>query len=56
MTAEVLHQATLHADFDHGNPIPDLRRPNFGNVDQDISTSLKHTNLAEKESNHKMSD
>ena len=28
--------------------------PNFGNYDQEIATSLKHTSLVEKETNHKM--
>jgi len=42
-----MHQATLHAAFDHPLPIPDLTRPNFGNFDSDIKVSLKHTSLAE---------
>jgi len=37
MTAEVKHEATLSAEFDHGTTIPDLRRPNFGDNDSDIS-------------------
>jgi hypothetical protein len=49
-----LHQATLHAAFDHGTPIPDLTRPNFGNHEDDVAISLKHLKLAEKETKHKM--
>jgi len=49
-----MHEATLHAEFSHAVQIPDLTRPNFGNYDQEVATSLKHTSLAEKETNHKM--
>ena len=52
--AERLHQATLHAEFDHPAPIADLTRPNFGNYDSDVAVSLKHTSLVEKDMNHKM--
>ena len=47
--AEGLHQATLHAAFDHPAPIADLTRPNFGNHEDDVAISLKHLKLAEKE-------
>ena len=56
MNAEIKLGATLKAEFHKPTPIPDLRRPNFGKFDKDISTSLKHTSLAEKERNHKMSE
>ena len=50
-----MHQATLHASFDHPAPIPDLTRPNFGKYDSDVAVSLKHTSLAETDMKHKMS-
>jgi len=56
MNAEIKLSSTLHAEFHKPTLIPDLRRPNYGKFDKDISTSLKHTSLAEKERNHKMSD
>jgi hypothetical protein len=38
--AERLHQATLHAEFDHPAPIADLTRPNFGNHEDDVAITL----------------
>jgi len=49
-----MHQATLHAAFDHGTPIPDLTRPNVGKYDSDVAISLKHTSLAETGLKHKL--
>jgi len=46
----------MNASFYKPSPIPDLRRPNFGKFDKDISISLKHTSLAEEEHKTKMSD
>jgi len=44
----------MKANFNKAAPIPDLTRPNFGDVDHDVAISLKHTKLAEKESKHKL--
>ena len=44
----------MKASFNKAAPIPDLTRPNFGDVEHDVAISLKHTKLAEKESKHKL--
>jgi hypothetical protein len=44
----------MKAEFHKAAAIPDLTRPNFGDVDHDVEISLKHTKLAEKESKHKL--
>ena len=44
----------MKANFNKPAAIPDLTRPNFGDVDHDVAISLKHTKLAEKESKHKL--
>jgi len=46
----------LKAEFFKPTPIPDLRRPNFGKYEHEISLSLKHTVLAETERKHKLTD
>ena len=44
----------MKAEFNKPSAIPDLTRPNFGDVDHEVAISLKHTKLAEKESKHKL--